>query len=210
MTSAAALPDVSIRSCVAPRRQGIVSRMPPNKPDYADLERLMRQAVAGDAHAYEMLLLALTQRLRPFFSARLQNRAADAEDLVQETLIAMHERRSSYNPAQPFTAWVYAIARYKLIDHLRRQRVRMHIPIDDVEGLFAIECTDAGDAARDVAALLDQLPEQQRTALRLTRLAEQSTRDAAAASSMSETSIRVNAHRGLKRLIAFVRRSETL
>lgn len=209
MTPAAALPDVSGRSCVAPRRQGIVSRMPPKKPDYADLERLMRQAIAGDAHAYESLLLELTQRLRPFFSARLQNRAADAEDLVQETLIAMHERRSSYNPAQPFTAWVYAIARYKLIDHLRRQRVRMHIPIDDVEGLFAIECTDAGDAARDVAALLDQLPEQQRAALRLTKLAEQSTRDAAATSGMSETSIRVNAHRGLKRLIAFVRRSET-
>lgn len=209
MTPAAALPDVSSGPCVAARRQGIVSRMAPTKPDYAELERLMRQAIAGDAHAYEMLLLELTRRLRPFFSARLPNRAADAEDLVQDTLIAMHERRSSYNPAQPFTAWVYAIARYKLIDHLRRQRVRMHIPIDDVEGLFAVDETDAGDAARDVAALLDQLPEQQRTALRLTRLAEQSTRDAATASGMSETSIRVNAHRGLKRLIAFVRRSET-
>lgn len=187
----------------------MVSRMPPNKPDYADLERLMQQAIAGDAHAYETLLLELMRRLRPFFMARLANLTADAEDLVQDTLIAMHERRSSYNPAQPFTAWVYAIARYKLIDHLRRQRVRMHVPIDDVEGLFAVEHADAGDAARDVAALLDQLPEQQRTALRLTKLAEQSTHDAAAASGMSETSIRVNAHRGLKRLIAFVRRSET-
>lgn len=183
--------------------------MPPNKRDYTDLERLMRQAVAGDARAYEMLLLKLSGRLRPFFMARLANLPADAEDLVQDTLIALHERRSSYNPAQPFTAWVYAIARYKLIDHLRRQRVRMHVPIDDVEGLFAVEHADAGDAARDVAALLDQLPEQQRMALRLTKLAEQSTRDAAAASGMSETSIRVNAHRGLKRLIAFVRRSET-
>ncbi|MEQ1808522.1 MAG: sigma factor-like helix-turn-helix DNA-binding protein, partial [Terricaulis sp.] len=67
----------------------------------------------------------------------------------------------------------------------------------------------AAEHEQVVAALLDELPEQQRTALRLTKLAEQSTRDAAATSGMSETSIRVNAHRGLKRLIAFVRRSET-
>lgn len=185
--------------------------MPGTKSNADDLEQLMREAVAGDAAAYETLLRELTRRLRPFFAIRLANRAADVEDLVQDTLVAIHERRASYNPAQPLKAWVYAIARYKLIDHLRRQRVRVraHVAIDDVEGLFADERSDAGDAARDVATLLDQLPKQQRLALKLTKLAEQSTREAAAESGMSETSIRVNAHRGLKRLIAFVRRSET-
>jgi RNA polymerase sigma-70 factor, ECF subfamily len=206
MSATAALVETN-KTCVAARAQETASRMP-NKANHAELEQLARKAIAGDARLYEALLLELTRRLRPFFMARLANRA-DAEDLVQETLIAVHERRSSFNPAQPFTAWVYAIARYKLIDHLRRQRVRAHVPIDDVEGLFALDRTDAGDAGRDVATLLDQLPEQQRTALSLTRIGEQTTREAAAASGLSESSIRVNAHRGLKRLIALVRGSVT-
>ncbi|OQW60451.1 MAG: hypothetical protein A4S17_00740 [Proteobacteria bacterium HN_bin10] len=168
----------------------------------------MRQAHAGDGVAYEILLRRLSQRLRPFFTARLASRAADAEDLVQDTLLALHQRRASYNADQPFTAWVYAIARYKLIDHLRREGLRAHVAIDDVAGLFARERADDGDVARDVDALLGQLPAQQREALRLTKLAEQSTREAAAMSRISEMSIRVNAHRGLKRLIALMRRGE--
>lgn len=168
----------------------------------------MRQAHAGDGGAYEILLRHLSQRLRPFFMAKLADRTADAEDLVQDTLLALHQQRSSYNPDEPFTAWVYAIARYKLIDHLRREGVRAHVAIDDVDGLFARERADDGDAARDVDALLGQLPAQQREALRMTKLAEQSAREASATSGMSEISIRVNAHRGLKRLIALMRRSE--
>jgi len=173
-----------------------------------ELDALMRRAVAGDTAAYEALLRELVARLRPFFRARLSKPDADAEDLVQDTLLAIHQRRASYDPTQPLTAWVYAIARYKLIDHLRREGIRVHVPIDEVSGLFAPERSDAGDDSRDVDALIKRLPEQQRIALRLTKLEQQSTKEAAATSGMSETSIRVNAHRGVKRLIALIRRSE--
>ena len=57
--------------------------------------------------------------------------AAAAEDLVQETLIAIHTRRATYDPALPFTAWVYGIARYKLIDEYRRDKRRATVPLDE-------------------------------------------------------------------------------
>jgi RNA polymerase sigma-70 factor, ECF subfamily len=174
----------------------------------SELDTLMARAISGDTSAYEVLLRDLSSRLRSFFRARLSRRDADAEDLVQDTLLAIHQRRSSFDANQPFAAWVYAIARYKLIDYLRREGIRIHVPIDEVAELFARERTDAGDAARDVAALMTHLPEQQRLAVRLTKLEEKSTTEAAASSGMSETSIRVNAHRGVKRLIALIRRSE--
>lgn len=172
----------------------------------------MRKAVAGDGFAYESLLRTLAGRLRRYFSARLFQRAADAEDLTQDTLLAIHQQRSSFDPSQPLAAWVYAIARYKLIDHLRREGVRIHVPIDEVGELFAPDQTDAVDAvdaARDIASLMAHLPDQQRSAIQLTKLDQQSTREAAALSGMSETSIRVNAHRGVRRLIALIRRTQS-
>ena len=81
----------------------------------------MLRSLAGDGKAYGILLRRLNCYLRAYYSRRLgSGRAADAEDLLQETLIAMHARRSSYDTTRPFTAWVHAIARYKLIDHFRR------------------------------------------------------------------------------------------
>ena len=74
----------------------------------------MLAALMGDAQAYRRLLEGLTRHLRSYYARRLDTAAA--EDAVQETLIAIHTRRASYDPALPFTAWVYGIARYKLID----------------------------------------------------------------------------------------------
>lgn len=169
---------------------------------------LMASAREGDGAAYEMLLSALSARLRPFFANRLSFRPGDVEDLLQETLLAIHLRRETYDPTLPLTAWTYAIARYKLIDHLRREGIRAHVPIDAVDNLFAPERTDSGDAARDVATLVAQLPEQQRTAIQLVKVEEKSVREAALASGMSESSIKTNVHRGMKRLMTLIARSE--
>ena len=80
------------------------------------LNLLMRRAQAGDATAWRQLLGELSIRLAQYFSRRLSSEhIQDLEDLVQETLLAIHNRRVTYDPAQPFTAWAYAMARYKLI-----------------------------------------------------------------------------------------------
>lgn len=166
----------------------------------AKLRALMVAALAGDARAYQALLSLSAERLRAYFARRLPGRTAEVEDLVQETLTAIHRKRASYSPALPFTAWLHAIARYRLIDHLRREGRRATVPLHDLD--FAVEPqSDAVLARIDVDDLLAQLSAKQRDAIRLTRLEGYSTREAAERSGQSEASVKVNVHRGLGRLI---------
>src|SRR6201986_3822650 len=97
----------------------------------------MVAALAGDSDAYRRLLAGLTGHLRAYFVRRVG--ADTAEDLVQETLIAVHSRRATYDPGQPLTAWVYGIARYKLIDEFRREKRRAAVPLEDAGDLFAAD-----------------------------------------------------------------------
>ena len=96
----------------------------------------MLAGLAGEAEPYRRLLDELSRLLRAFYGRRCPP-GLDAEDLVQETLIAVHTRRATYDPAQPLTAWVYAIARYKLIDALRRARAHLRAPAEDADALFS-------------------------------------------------------------------------
>ncbi len=170
------------------------------------LHGLMVRGLAGDAAAHRLLLETLGERFRVFFRSRMRiGDPSYIEDLVQETLIAIHTRRESYNPAQPLRAWVYAIARYKLIDHFRRTKTSgVSVPVDDIEDLFSNEEADASDPARDVAALLDRLPAKQRMAIRLVKLEELSIREAAQRTGMSESDVKISIHRGMKKLSALV------
>jgi RNA polymerase sigma-70 factor, ECF subfamily len=164
------------------------------------LRAMMLRSQAGDAAAHCELLTALAQLLRGYHRRRLGN-DADTEDLMQESLIAVHERRHTYDPARPFTAWVYAVARHKLVDHLRRQRIRTALPLDDFEDMFAAaDQRGALDDSRDVETLLSQLPAAQSAAIRLTRLEGYSIEEAASSTGQSAASIKVGVHRGLKKL----------
>ena len=168
------------------------------------LRELMLRSLQGDAAAYEQLLERLALLLRRFYQRRLSRNHAEVEDLVQETLLAVHTRRATYDPSQAFTAWAYAVARYKLIDYLRRQRLRQTVSIDDCAELFGVEGTAAEDAARDVHDLLSELPEAQRTAIELTRIEGLTMEEAAARSGQSVSGIKVGVHRGLKKLSALL------
>jgi RNA polymerase sigma-70 factor (ECF subfamily) len=170
------------------------------------LKSLMLAGLAGDPVAHHELLASISRPLRAFLARRLAYVDPNsAEDLLQEVLIAIHTRRGTYDPTQPVTAWVYAIARYKLIDHYRRHRRRgISIPIEDVTDLFTTDQAEASDAARDVKALLTQLPEKQRAAIQSVKLNDMSVRDAAIQSGRSESDIKVSIHRGLKKLTALL------
>lgn len=165
----------------------------------------MAAGTAGDAAAYGDLLRELAPRLRAYFRRRLADRPADCEDLVQETLIAIHTRRHTYDPTQPFTAWAHAVARHKLMDWLRRhhRREAQHDPIEDrADLLFADGDQEASDAGRDVLAMLDTLPEKQREPIRLVKLEGLSVAEAAARTGLSASAVKVGVHRGLKALVA--------
>ncbi|HEY1961188.1 MAG TPA: sigma-70 family RNA polymerase sigma factor, partial [Rhizomicrobium sp.] len=153
----------------------------------------------GEVVPYRQLLAELATHLRSYYRRRLAA-GADAEDLVQETLMALHVRRATYDAANPFTAWVYAIARYKLIDHLRRTRRARTIPLDDAGALFSPDETEAAGARIDAERLLLELPVHQREVLRKVKIEELSTAEVAKASAMSEAAVKTSVHRSLKAL----------
>lgn len=174
--------------------------------DEPALKALMMKGLAGDAAAHRAFLQAITGPLRAFLRSRLRNAPEDAEDLLQETILAVHTRRDTYDPSYPVTAWLYAIARYRLIDHLRRiGRRGVAVPIDDAADLIAAEPDDEpADARRDVLRLLERLNAKQREAIRLVKLEQLSVREAAQKTGFSESDIKISIHRGLKALSALM------
>ena len=168
----------------------------------ADLRTLFLRGLDGEHAAYQTFLQKLSAHLRAFFRRRLFGWPDDVEDLVQECLLAMHNKRHTYQLDQPLTAWVHAIARYKLIDLLRSKSVReaLHVPLDDDLSVFAESSTDASDARRDLAGLLESLPDRQRLPIEHVKLQGLSVTEAAALLGMSESAVKVGIHRGLKTL----------
>lgn len=170
-------------------------------------QRLRRQfvaALAGDAAAYQQFLTALGAHLRAFFRRRLAQLPDDVEDLVQETLLAVHHSRHTYREAQPLTAWVHTIARYKLVDHLRARSRHdaLNDPLDEELEIFARSDTEASDARRDLDRMLQALPERQRRTLVMVKLVGASVAETARATGQSEASVKVVVHRSLKALSA--------
>ena len=172
--------------------------------DEAALRAWMLQGLGGDEAAHRAFLTESAGLLRAFFRNRLRGRPEDAEDLVQETLVALHTKRDSYDPAYPITAWLYAIARYRLIDHLRRAKHRTHAPLDDYEIANERPDYDAAEARLDMMALLNRLPEKQRTAITMVKLEERSVSETAASTGLSESDVKISIHRGLKTLMRFL------
>lgn len=165
------------------------------------LKELMLQSLGGDAAAYRALLSELSSLLRVYYRRRLGANSADAEDLVQETLIAVHTRRASFDMSQPFTSWAYAIARYKLVDFHRRRRAGELIPVEDCEELFAPDEVEQTAAAADVNRLLSKLPAPVGEAIRLTRVEGLSVEETAQRTGKSVAAVKVSIHRGLMRLL---------
>ena len=172
--------------------------------DETKLKALMVASLDGHSRAYQALLRLCADRLRVYYRRRMTGREADVEDLVQETLIAIHRKQASYDPALPFTAWLHGIARYRLIDYLRREYRRATLPLDDGLEPADDSAVDAILAEIDVASLLARLSPKQADAIRLTRIEGHSVRDAAKLSGQSEPSIKVNVHRGIGRLVAAI------
>lgn len=165
------------------------------------LKTLMVRSQAGDSAACNELLTRLSKQLRTYFSRRMESGSADVEDLVQETLMAIHRRRMNYDAGQPFGAWAYAVARYKLIDHWRRSRIRKHVPIDDVVDWLADSATAEEGATRaDLDRILATLPDRQQQLIRDVKLSGLSLAEAGAKAGMTEGAAKVALHRAMKTL----------
>jgi RNA polymerase sigma-70 factor (ECF subfamily) len=170
--------------------------------DEAQFHAWMIGAQSGDGVATQSLLTGLAPRLRSFFRAKGSDLDA-AEDLVQETLIAIYTKRGLFDPSQKLLTWAYAIARYRMIDRWRSNRRRgQELPIEDFEHVLEAQDHQAGDPVRDVARLLATLPPKQRTAIELVKLKDMSIAQASETSGLSPSDIKISIHRGLKTLMA--------
>jgi RNA polymerase sigma factor (sigma-70 family) len=174
----------------------------PREAEWADW---MRAAIAGDAGAYRQFLAGVTPYLRGLARRgceRYGAPASDSEDIVQETLLALHLKRGTWDAARPIGPWISTIARHKLIDALRRGGRRIHVPIDEVMETLEAQVPAEGLEAPEVDRLLSSLQGRQREIVRSISIQAATIRDTAGRLNMTEGAVRVALHRALKTLAA--------
>ena len=169
---------------------------------------LMRLAISGDDGSYHRLLKAVTPVLRAAARrglARAGQPVDQSEDIVQDILLAVHLKRHTWDASAPFAPWLFAIARNKLIDALRRRGRRIFVDIDDFAETLPGETPQETASAGEVTAQLNTLPQRQRDVLQSIAVEAASIKDTAAKFAMSEGAVRVALHRGLAALTAKLR-----
>ncbi|WP_164117808.1 sigma-70 family RNA polymerase sigma factor [Sphingorhabdus sp. Alg239-R122] len=168
--------------------------------DDATFRRLMRASQQGDKQCYSVLLAECDKWLRRYFAAKIA--PAALEDLVQETLISVHRKRASYDPERAFLPWLAAIGRYRWIDQLRKTYRNNEAELD--ENLVADPQSEAVSAKISIESLLEKLPEKQAEVIRLVKIEGLSISEASAMTAQSESLVKVNIHRGIKKLNTIV------
>jgi RNA polymerase sigma factor (sigma-70 family) len=165
---------------------------------------LMAAAQRGDSGCYRRLLGELQPWLRRYFARRLPPAVVD--DAVQDTLIAIHEKRHTFDPARPFGPWLAAIARYKWIDRLRAMKRMAAEPLGD--DLATADHGSAVLSATVLNQLLGGLKPAQADAIRLVKIQGFSIEEASARTGQSISLVKVNIHRGLACLTTMVQDQE--
>jgi RNA polymerase sigma factor (sigma-70 family) len=170
----------------------------------------MRAGMAGDAGAYRQFLVSVTPHVRTMARSRCRSLGVpegEAEDVVQEVLLAIHLKRGTWDQARPVGPWVAAITRNKLIDLLRRRGRHVSVPIEEVAESLPADDRTPELSTRDVDALLAQLKPQQREIVRSLSINGSSIRQTADRLKMTEGAVRVALHRALKALSVVYRSS---
>lgn len=175
------------------------------KPDEETMRRLARAAQGGDRKAYSLLLSICVTWLSRYYARRIA--PAQLDDLVQETLLAVHRKLSSYEPARPFLPWLAVIARYRWIDALRKSYRNEETTIQGYEFSEAPE-QEVVMAKISLETLFALLPQGQSQAIELVKIKGLSIREAAEKSGQSEALVKVNIHRGLKKLQTLVEKAD--
>lgn len=167
------------------------------------LKALLTRGLQGDRTSYSEFLSQLTVLLRDYVRHqlfRMRQSDSDMEDIVQEALIAIHRKRHTYDGETPVTAWAYAITRYKLIDNLRTRSYLSERPLAD-DMIVSVQDNHPIEAKIALDSAFRRLPDTLRKPLELTKLHGFTSGEAASKLGTSESTVRVNVHRGLKALM---------
>jgi RNA polymerase sigma-70 factor (ECF subfamily) len=184
-------------------RGGVVNRLNSRGPGVNNhaWDAMMVAAQGGDASTYRRLLSEVALWLGRYYARRLP--PAMIDDAIQDTLIAVHQKRHTYDPARPFGAWLAAIARYKWIDALRSLKAKPTEALDD--DIPVPDHEEAVTSARSLERLLATLKPAQSRVIRLVKLQGFSIEEASKATGQSIALVKVNIHRGLRRLTSLIR-----
>lgn len=173
--------------------------------DEGTMAHLMALSQKGDKHAYTVLLGEASNWLQRYFRRKVPD--AQLDDLVQEVLLAIHKKRASYDATRPFLPWMAAIARYRWVDHLRKIYRSQEDSLEDNDA-FEESDEEAVLARISLDRLLVQLSDKQAEVIELVKIEGFSIRDAARVCGQTETAVKVNIHRGLKKLSALIEKAE--
>ncbi len=173
--------------------------------DEATFARLMVATQAGDRRAYTVLLTEAQSWLERYFRRRVP--APQLDDLVQEVLLAIHSKRATWDETRAFLPWLAAIARYRWVDHLRRVYRASEDELGDHDASEDSE-EEAVLARMSLERLFVHLPPSQCHAIELVKIKGLSVTEAATRTGQTESLIKVNIHRGLKKLSALVEEAD--
>jgi RNA polymerase sigma-70 factor (ECF subfamily) len=166
----------------------------------------MQEALQGNKQSYNALLTHLHPWLCAYFGKRLNDEAA--YDLAQETLLSLHAKRHTYDPSKPFGPWISAVARYRLIDFVRKKKQQAETVLnDDYHGKQDSEAENIGHK-QDVEKLMKHLTKEQAYLINLVKLQEFSIRETAERTGRSESSVKVMIHRAIKKMASMHQKEE--
>ncbi|MEN9711764.1 MAG: hypothetical protein RLY90_25 [Pseudomonadota bacterium] len=173
-----------------------------------ELSGLFLLGLQGEKDEYKQFLSVFSKYLRGYFFKKMRNAPDFVEDLVQEVLIAVHNKRHTYEVGEPLTPWLHAIAKYKYVDFLRsKKNEHLNDSLEESQAIWVEEIREPFESSTDLTLLMFSLPQAHRRAIELTKINGLSVKDAAQVSGLSESAIKVGVHRGLKKLAALIRKS---
>jgi RNA polymerase sigma-70 factor (ECF subfamily) len=188
------------------KSRGTVKTDLDQSPEETELSRRMKLSQAGDAESYLILLKRVHAMLAKYVASTFRrfggSHSGAQEDVLQEILLAIHVKRHTYDPNQYFLPWLYAIARYKIIDFFRKNKVLLRSTVsleDELENLETVMSFDVS-VEIDILKLCESLPEKQKTVLNLVKLQGLSVEEAAKKTGYSPSDIKVTVHRAIHAL----------
>lgn len=164
---------------------------------------MMAAAQTGDKRAYDQALQLCQSWLKRYLSTRLQ--PGQIDDVIQETLMAVHRKRHTYDPERPFAPWFVAIARFKWLDRLRAVYKDETAELVDVHGVASHEESVLSRMVLD--RVMVQLPEAQATVLKLAKIDGYAIEEISQMTGQSAALVKVNIHRARKKLIKLLEQS---
>jgi RNA polymerase sigma-70 factor (ECF subfamily) len=165
-----------------------------------ELQELFKAALAGDQKKYSEFLHIISKILRSFVRKRIA--LNDAEDVVQEILISIHKARHTYDGIRSIMPWIFAIARFRISDYLRKTYSNVRFENCDFKELCEIlpDVTILGRGDEYIDEILKNTPSREKTILTMMYIEERSVKEVAANLKMTESAVKVAAHRAVKKI----------